>query len=109
MPESSLKIAELGAAVVIAVIASLVRALVVAHRSWPVALVGFAVGAMLGVVAAIVAHEYGAGAGTTGLLAGIFALGGRDLVLGAIDEFKAFREDREAFVRKWLSLVRGQR
>lgn len=107
MPESTLKFAELGAAVVVAVLVSLVRALVVQHRSWQVAVAGFITGAILGVSVAIIAHGYGASAGTIGLIAGVSALGGRDLVLGVVDEFKLFREDREGFVRKWLAVFRG--
>jgi len=107
MPDSTIKVFELGAAVIVAVLVSFVRALVISHRSWMTALVGFAVGVMLGVTAAMVASLYQAGPGVVATVAAICALGGRDLAMAIIDEFKAFREDREAFVRRWLPWIRG--
>lgn len=109
MPDSSLKIVELASAIALAAAASLLRALVVSHRSWITALVGFAVGVLGGSVAAAIAHDFGAGAGWVGLSAAIAALGGRDLVLGVIDEFQAFRENPEGFVRRWLPWIRDNK
>ena len=107
MPESVSNFAQLSAAVVIAFLVSVLRALGKPHRSWRVTAVAVVAGGLAGAISAYIAEGFGAGPGILGLVAGVFVIGGKDTIVGLADEFEEFREDRAAFVEKWLRIWRG--